>query len=189
MKKLFIFILISISLWAEKTPKGYIHFDFCTMLFQSTGVNKNFTPKGVKWTAGYHLKEFMIPYLEIEINSAIEASIISSTASSKQDNSIGLISDVNYGEITSTLGHLYAMHLKTPLSIGERLDINIYLGTSHSEMILQNQNFDTLTNTNTSLSYGLGVEYMLPKNISTHASFIQYFNNLSSIEFGLGVKF
>lgn len=189
MKKIILLCLLSLLLLAEENPKGYVNFDFCTLLFQSTGVNKNFTPKGVKWTAGYNLKKFTVPYLDMEINSAIEGLMITSTGSSTQNNSIGLISDVNYGEITATLGHLYAMHLKTPLSIGERLDINIFLGTSHSEMILQNENFDTLTNTNTSLSYGLGVEYMLPKNISTHASFIQYFNNLSSIELGLGVKF
>jgi len=190
MKKIiYIMFLFTVFLFSEEKPKGYIAYDYSILSFSETGTNKDFSLKGAKWSLGYTLKKFEIPYLEIEIDSAIELCYISSIKSDVQNNVVSDSTNVRYDEVSARLNELYAAYLKTPLDIGERVDLNLLVGASYSGITLNNQKFTIKNNETTSLSYGIGLEYMLPKNILIHGSFMQYFNNLSSLDVGIGMKF
>lgn len=190
MKKiLFVLYILTISLLAEEKPKGYIAYDHATLLFSATGTNKDFTLEGSKWSLGYTLKKFTVPYFDIEIDSAIELCYISNTKSDRKDGVVSNSTGVRYDDVSVRLNKLYAAYLKTPLDIGDRLDLNLLVGSSYSGVSINNENFHIKDNYTTSLSYGIGLEYMLPKNVLIHGSFMQYFNNLSSLDVGIGIKF
>jgi len=191
MKKITILILLlSSMLFAEDDgPVGYIYTDMVYYNVSDTGTNQNFSPEGMKWAFGYILGEYTIPVVEIDITTGLEFDFISSTNSHKKSNVISDSTEVNLGDVTASIDNIYALYLKTPISVDGKFDVNTYLGFSSSSLTLKNKDFTISDNQTTSLSYGVGLEYMLPKNISIHASYMQYFSNLSSIDIGVGVKF
>ena len=190
MKKIMMAIVLSGLLYAsDDKPVGYIYVDSVMYSATKTGTTQNFNPKGMKWAFGYLLGDYTIPYVEIDISTGLEFDFISNTNAHTKPNVISSSTGINLGEVTASIDNVYALYLKTPISIAGKFDFNTYLGMSSSSLTLKNQNFTISDNQTTSLSYGFGLEYMLPKNISAHISYMQYFTNLSSIDIGLGVKF
>jgi len=191
MKKIIILILFlsSFLLGEEDTPVGYIYSDTVFFSVSKTGTNQNFSPKGMKWAFGYLLGDYTIPVVEIDISTGLEFDFISSAGGHTKSNVISNSTDINLGEITAKMDNVYALYLKTPISVAGKFDFNTYLGISSSSLTLKSKDFIISDNQTTSLSYGFGLEYMLPHDISIHASYMQYFANLSSFDIGLGVKF
>jgi len=191
MKKLTILILFlsSFLLGEEDGPVGYIYSDTVFFSVSKTGTNQNFSPKGMKWAFGYLLGDYTLPIVEIDISTGLEFDLISSAGSHTKSDVISNSTDINLGEITARMDNVYALYLKTPISVAGKFDFNTYLGISSSSLTLKSKEFTISDNQTTSLSYGFGLEYMLPQDISVHASYMQYFANLSSFDIGLGVKF
>jgi len=191
MKKLNILILFlsSLLLGEDEPPIGYVYADTVFFAVSKTGTNQNFSPKGMKWAFGYLLGDYTIPVVEIDISTGLEFDFITSTGGHTKSNVISSSTETNLGEVTASIDNLYALYLKTPISVAGKFDFNTYLGISSSSLTLKNKDFTISDNQTTSLSYGFGLEYMLPQNISIHASYMQYFANLSSLDIGLGVKF
>lgn len=191
MKKLNILILLISSLLfgEDESPTGYIYADTVFFTVNKTGTNQNFSPKGMKWAFGYALGDYTLPVVEMDISTGLELDFISSAGGDTKSNVISNSTEINLGEVSASMDTLYALYLKTPISIAGKFDFNTYLGLSHSSLTLKNKDFTISDNQTTSLSYGFGLEYMLPQNISIHASYMQYFANLSSLDIGLGVKF
>ena len=191
MKKLIILMLFlnSFLLGEDDAPVGYIYADTVFFSVSKTGTNQNFSPKGMKWAFGYLLGDYTIPVVEIDISTGLEFDFISSAGGHTKSNVISNSTDINLGEITAKMDNVYALYLKTPISVAGKFDFNTYLGMSSSSLTLKSKEFTISDNQTTSLSYGFGLEYMLPHDISLHASYMQYFANLSSFDIGLGVKF
>jgi len=191
MKKLTILMLFlnSFLLGEDDAPVGYIYSDTVFFSVSNTGTNQNFSPKGMKWAFGYLLGDYTIPVVEIDISTGLEFDFISSAGGHTKSNVISNSTDINLGEITAKMDNVYALYLKTPISVAGKFDFNTYLGISSSSLTLKSKEFTISDNQTTSLSYGFGLEYMLPHDISLHASYMQYFANLSSFDIGLGVKF
>ena len=190
MKKIIIFLLFSCILNAEDdAPMGYIYVDTVLFSTSNTGTTQDFNPRGMKWAIGYLLGEYSIPIVEIEISTGLEFNYISNSKTAVKDDVISTSTEVNLGKVATSIDNIYALYLKTPISVAGKFDFNTYLGLSSSSLTLKNKNFLISDNKKTSLSFGFGLEYMLPQNISIHASYMQYFSNLSSIDIGLGVKF
>jgi len=190
MKKIIILIILSTWLLSkDDKPVGYIYVDTVMYTASETGTNQNFNPKGMKWAFGYLLGEYTIPVVEIEIATGLEFDFISNTSKHTKSDVISSSTEINLGDVTASIDNVYALYLKTPISVAGKFDFNTYIGMSSSSLTLVNKDFKISDNKTTSLSYGFGLEYMLPQNISVHASYMQYFSNLSSIDIGLGVKF
>lgn len=180
----------TIVLFADKDqPVGYVYVDTVMYSASKTGTTQNFNPKGMKWAFGYLLGEYTIPVVDIDISTGLEFDFITNTSKHTKPNVISTSTGINLGEVTASIDNVYALYLKTPISIAGKFDFNTYIGMSSSSLTLVNKDFTISDNQTTSLSYGFGLEYMLPLNISIHASYMQYFSNLSSIDVGLGVKF
>lgn len=180
---LIIVILLNISLFSGENPKGYIQYNKAFIKFSDIKTKEDFSPQSDIWTIGYMLKKFTIPYLDIKIDSALEASFLSNT---KMD----LVEDVkHYGDVQAGIEELYALHFKVPLKIGNNLDLNIYGGVSYGGMTFHIADDTINDNLDTSLSYGLGLEYILPRNVYINVKYMEYFKNLTSLEVGFGIKF
>jgi len=192
MKKIMIIIvLFGGILFAEDEdkPVGYVYADMVYFTASKTGTTQNFNPKGMKWAFGYLLGEYTIPMVEIDISTGLEFDFITNTSAHTKSNVISSSTGINLGEVTASIDNIYALYLKTPISIAGKFDFNTFLGMSSSSLTLKNKDFTISDNQTTSFSYGFGLEYMLPQDISLHVSYMQYFANLSSIDIGLGVKF
>jgi opacity protein-like surface antigen len=191
MKKVIILVLslTVFSLAEEDNPVGYVYVDTVFYSVGKTGTNQKFSPKGMKWSLGYLLGDYTIPFVEIDISTGLEFDFITNTSSHTKSNVISSSTEINLGEVTASIDNIYALYLKTPISIAGKFDLNTYLGISSSSLTLKNKDFTISDNQTTSISYGFGLEYMLPQNISVHVSYMQYFANLSSLDIGLGVKF
>jgi opacity protein-like surface antigen len=191
MKKIGLLILLASSfLFSEEDkPVGYVYVDTVFYTSSKTGTTQNFSPKGMKWAFGYLLGDYTIPFVEIDISTGLEFDFITNTSAHTKSNVISSSTGINLGDVTASIDNVYALYLKTPISVAGKFDFNTYLGMSSSSLTLKNKNFTISDNQTTSLSYGFGLEYMLPQNISIHTSYMQYFSNLSSIDIGLGVKF
>lgn len=191
MKKISILLLIlsSFVLAEDDEPVGYIYVDTVMYSATQTGTTQNFNPQGMKWAFGYLLGEYTIPVVDIDISTGLEFDFITNTSAHTKENVISSSTGINLGKVTASIDNIYALYLKTPISVAGKFDFNTYLGMSTSSLTLKNKDFTISDNQTTSLSYGFGLEYMLPQNISVHASYMQYFSNLSSIDIGLGVKF
>ena len=182
-------VLNSLIFAEDDKPIGYIYADRVMYSVSSTGTTQNFNPKGLKLAFGYILGDYTVPVVEIDISTGLEFDFITNISSHKKSNVISSSTDINLGDVTASIDNVYALYLKTPISVAGKFDFNTYLGMSSSSLTLKNRDFIISDNRKTSLSYGFGLEYMLPQNISIHASYMQYFANLSSIDIGLGVKF
>ena len=191
MKKIALIVLIlsSIVFAEDDKPVGYIYADKVMYLASKTGTTQNFNPEGLKVAFGYILGDYTIPVVEIDISTGLEFDFITNTSAHTKPNVISSSTGINLGDVTASIDNVYALYLKTPISVAGKFDFNTYLGMSKSSLTLKNKDFIISDNQTTSLSYGFGLEYMLPQNISIHASYMQYFANLSSIDFGFGVKF
>jgi opacity protein-like surface antigen len=191
MKKINILLLIlsSLVLAEDDKPIGYVYVDTVMYSSTKTGTTQNFNPKGMKWAFGYLLGEYTIPVIDIDISTGLEFDFITNTSAHTKENVISSSTGINLGKVTASIDNIYALYLKTPISIAGKFDFNTYIGMSSSSLTLKNKDFTISDNQTTSLSYGFGLEYMLPQNISVHASYMQYFSNLSSIDIGFGVKF
>lgn len=191
MKKIIVTVLVSsLGLFADDDkPVGYIYADTVMYNATNTGTTQNFSPKGLKLAVGYLLGEYTIPVIDIDISTGLEFDFITSTLAHTKSNVISSSTGINLGDVTANMDNVYALYLKTPISIAGKFDFNTYIGMSTSSLTLKNKDFTISDNQTTSLSYGFGLEYMLPQNISVHASYMQYFANLSSIDVGFGVKF
>jgi opacity protein-like surface antigen len=191
MKKISILLLLlsSLVLAEDDKPIGYVYVDTVMYSSTKTGTTQNFNPKGMKWAFGYLLGEYTIPVVDIDVSTGLEFDFITNTSAHTKENVISSSTGINLGKVTASIDNIYALYLKTPISIAGKFDFNTYVGMSSSSLTLKNKDFTISDNQTTSLSYGFGLEYMLPQNISVHASYMQYFSNLSSIDIGLGVKF
>jgi len=191
MKKTIIIsgILSALLFAGDDEPIGYIYADMVMYSASKTGTTQDFSPRGMKYAFGYILGEYTIPFIEIDISPALEFDFITTTKKHTKSNVISSSTGINLGEVTASIDNVYALYLKTPISIAGKFDFNTYIGMSSSSLTLKNKDFTVSDNQKTSLSYGFGLEYMLPQNISLHATYMQYFANLSSIDVGLGIKF
>lgn len=184
-----ILLLSSLLFSEEDAPVGYVYADTVFYSLSETGTTQNFSPKGMKWAFGYLLGEYTIPVVEIDVSAGLEFDFITSTSAHTKSDVISTSTEINLGDVTARIDNIYALYLKVPVSIVGKFDFNTYLGMSSSSLTLKNEDFTISNNQTTSISYGFGLEYMLPQNISIHANYMQYFANLSSLDIGLGVKF
>ena len=191
MKKIALSVLIlsSIVFAEDDKPVGYIYADKVMYSATNTGTTQTFNPEGLKVALGYILGDYTIPVVEIDISTGLEFDFITNTSAHTKSNVVSSSTGINLGDVTASIDNVYALYLKTPISVAGKFDFNTYLGMSSSSLTLKNKDFTISDNQTIGLSYGFGLEYMLPQNISIHASYMQYFANLSSIDIGFGVKF
>lgn len=185
MKNLLIIVLLLTSMtFAKDKPKGYIQISTASLTFDDIGTGVTFSPKALVWTAGYQLKEFTIPFLDVKISSALELNLIST-------RELDTVKNIkHYGTVTTSLNNYYSGYLKVPLPIGDYLDLNLYGGLSYAGSTHFLETGETIENEfEAKLSYGVGLQYSLPKNVYVHIRYMQQYKNLNAIEFGFGIKF
>lgn len=84
---------------------------------------------------------------------------------------------------------LYGLNLKVTAPLTTDFNVHAYLGASHAKTIAKADNYNKSNDFQSSLTYGVGMDYAFASNVYLYANYMQYFDNLSAFEGGLGFRF
>ena len=182
MNKMLVSMLMLTGVIVAQNPKVYVDMSQSWMKYDSNGIDDDFKPKASKWTVGYELKDFSF------LSVALEGSAMLGFASDKKavvhKNSGGTFTNAEV-----TLDKMYGLHLKGMFPLTETLNANVYVGASRARVRSTSDQSRSNSSLENSFSYGAGLEYWFPANVSLYANYMQYFKNLDAIEFGVGFRF
>jgi len=181
VKKMFSLVLFSTFVFAE-TPKTYINMNHVLLKYTDNGTTSDFKPTGFKWTAGYLVKDFDF------VSFGLEASAMLGVNNDSK-SSVTLSNGNTLTNAQASLDKLYNIQLKTIIPLVDKLNANVYLGGSRVKMLTNADSFTGSSGWNSAFSYGAGLEYWFPSNISFNLDYMQYFKNLNALEIGVGFKF
>jgi len=182
MKSLLITMLITSSAVVAQESKVYIDMSPIWMKYESSGVSSDFKPTGFKWTAGYKVKDFSFVTLAVE-GSAILG--VNSDKKSTMTNSSG----ATFTNAEVRVDKMYSLHLKSMFPLSNAFNANVYIGGTTGKVISSSDQSVSNSSFENSFSYGAGLEYWTPENVSLYANYMQYFKNLNAIEVGVGFRF
>jgi len=181
LNKLLISIILFTTIIVAQNQKVYIDIDSAWLSYKSKGVSSNFRPMGVKWTAGYKLKDFYFASVAIEGSALI--GVENSTKSSLKNSS---------GTFTNAevfVDKIYSLQLKNIFPLNQSFNANFHIGGTTGKINSSSNQSKSNSSFERSLSYGASLEYWSKENISLHVGYMQYFKNLSAIETGIGFQF
>ena len=182
MKKALLLSLCFSSFIIANEPKIYIDMSPVLLNYSDNGTTADFKPTGFKWSAGYLVKDFNI------VTLGLEASFMTGVESDSKTNAKGSNGEV-FNQASSRLDKMYSLHLKTIVPITGGLNANLYVGGSRAKIVSSAIGFSSSNEWDSSLSYGAGLEYWSSANVSVYGNYMQYFNNLDAVEFGVGFRF
>ena len=182
MKKTFTLgILLSGTLFANE-PKVYIDMSPVLFDYSNNETTTDFKPTGFKWTAGYMIQDFDF------ISFGLEGSLllgVNNDTKSNVHNSQG----ASFTNAKVNIDKMYALHLKSVIPIVQDLNANLYFGGTRGKILSSSEQSNSENSYETSISYGLGLEYWSSADVSVYANYMQYFKNLNAVEIGVGFRF
>ena len=180
-KILLAFIVISNLLFS----KTYSDIKYTKLSYSKNGTNKSFKLDGYKLTVGEMFEDLLKDFSTISIG--VENSIL--IAGGTNISSVGYRDDTVLNRASVDVDFLYALHLKATAPLVDFLHGNIYLGLDTAKVGARATNYANSSGWDSSISYGFGLEYWIPADISIQLSYMSYFDNMDGVEFGLGFKF
>ena len=182
MNKLLVSIWMLTGIVVAENPKIYLDMSPIWFNYESKGVSSDFNPNGFKWTMGYELKDFSFASV------AIEGSALLGIENDKK-SSITNSSGVTFTNAKVTVDKIYSLHLKGMFPLSNSLNANIYMGETRGKISSSSDQSTSNSSFENSFSYGAGLEYWMPANVSLYANYMQYFKNLDAVEVGVGFRF
>ncbi len=174
-------ILLSSFLFAE-TPKAYIDMNYVWANYSNNGTTTDFKPTGVKWTGGYVVKTY--PYLSVAVEGSAMLGVNSDTKSTVHNSS-----GATFHNADVSIEKMYSLNLKTIIPLSNSFNVNVYLGGTRGEVSSFSDESNSKGGFENSFSYGAGLEYWTPADVSVYANYMQYFKNLDAVEVGVGFRF
>jgi len=182
MLKTMILSILTLSLANAQDTKTYIDLGTMAMNYTDNGTLTDLKPVGVKWTVGYVIKDFD------KFSLGVETSFATGAKSSKK-STITTTNGVVLTNSETTLEELFNANIKTIVPLKENFNANIYVGATRAKLLSIADGYASKNKYDNSISYGAGVEYWFPKNISIYGDYMQYFDNVNAIEIGIGFRF
>ncbi len=173
-KSLLLCLGLSSAIFATD-PNVYVDMSPTFMKYDSKGVSSSFKPTGFKWTSGYEVKDFSFVAL------AVEGSAILGVNSDKK-STITNSSGATFSNAEVMVEKIYSLHLKSMFPLSSSFNANVYLGGTRGKVISSSDQSTSNSSFENSFSYGAGLEYWTPANVSLYANYMQYFKNLDAIE-------
>ncbi|CAA6799321.1 MAG: Unknown protein [uncultured Sulfurovum sp.] len=182
MHKSLIIILVSSSVILAQSPKVYLNMSPIWSSYESKGITSEFKPTGFKWTAGYVVKEFSYASLALE-GSAILG--VNNDKKSTVQNSSG----ETFNTAQVSIDKMYSLNVKSMFPLTQSFNANLYVGGTRGKVFSSSDESTSKGAFESSISYGAGLEYWTPVDVSLYANYMQYFKNLDAIEVGVGFRF
>lgn len=180
-KILFLSALVSGLLLAE-TPKTYIDMSSVLLNYSNNGTTTDFKPTGFKWTMGYVVSDFT--YASVALEGSAMLGVDNDRKSTVQNSNGDTFTNAQV-----SIDKMYSLNVKGMLPLSQSFTANLYLGGTRGKVWSSSNNSTSNSSFENSFSYGAGLEYYLPADVSLYANYMQYFKNLSAVEFGLGFRF
>ena len=174
-------ILLSSVLFAE-IPKAYIDMNYVLLNYSDNGTTSDFKPTGFKLAGGYILKDFNF------VSFAVEGSLMLGVDNDSKSN-VTLSNENTLTNAEASLDKMYNLQIKTIVPIVDNLNANVYLGGSRVKILTSANNFTGSNSWSNSVSYGTGLKYWFPSNVSLRLDYMKYFKNIEAVEIGLGFRF
>ena len=184
MKKTLLMIVFCSTLISAEGGKFYIDMApvYLSHDKKDNGLQSDLNSHAVKCTFGSVLKE------EKDYALSLESSLVlgidgKSKSKVVQNNGNQLRNAKLY------VDKLYNMNLKGTYLLTNELKLKGYLGVSRAKTIAMADGYNASNDFQTSLSYGLGMDYDLQSNVYLYGNYMQYFSDLSAFEAGMGFRF
>ena len=178
-------VLISVavsSLLSAETKESYINMSHSWLTHSENGTVSDFNPTGFKWTIGQELTNFK------GINIAVETTAMLGINNDKK-TSVASATTGTFSKASITLDKLYNVNFRVQKEVLKDVSLQVYVGASRGKIIpLAINNIPKHTYEN-GFSYGAGISYNILDDVSVNLEYMQYFKNLSAIEFGMGFAF
>ena len=174
-------LIISILFSNLLSAKMYTDLKYALLNCSKNETNKDFKINGYKLALGYMFEN--LPYIDIGIENSILY------ANGRERDSVDFKDETSLKNASINIDFLYAIHLKATTQIVDILYGTIYLGVDTARVGTAASDYTNSNSWDSSFSYGVGLEYWIPMDVSIQLSYMSYFNNLDGIEFGFGLKF
>jgi opacity protein-like surface antigen len=182
MKKIIIMATLLSSSLLFATPKNYIDMHYGFLTHSENGTVSDFDMSGFKWTIGRTLTHFY----DVELSGEVSAIL----GVEHEKKSIVLSSDSGtFTDASIALDRLYNMNFRLNKELMDNLALQGYLGVSRAKVTPEALNNNPQRAYRNSLSYGLGASYSFLPEVALNLQYMQYFENLSSLEVGLRFEF
>lgn len=182
MHKLLVTMLMFSTAVLAENPKVYLDMSPIWSNYESKGISSEFKPTGFKWTAGYVVKEFS--WLSVAVESSVILGVNTDTKSTVQNSSGETFNNAQVG-----IDQLYSLNVKGMFPLTQSMNANLYVGATRGKIFSSSDNSTYHASYDNSVSYGAGLEYWFPADVSLYVNYMQYFKNLDAIEVGVGFRF
>ena len=184
MKKTLLMTAFCSTLLVAEGEKFYIDMAplYLTHDKKENGVQSDLNSHAFKWTFGAVLKEEKSYALSLE-SSLVLGVDGSSKRTVLQNNGTPLTNAKLY------VDKLYNMNVKGTFLLSNELRLKGYLGVSRAKTMAVADAYNKSNDFQTSLSYGVGMDYDLLSDVYLYGNYMQYFSNLSAFEVGMGFRF
>jgi len=182
LKKITLISLATSSLLLAQSNENYINMSHSWLTHSDNGTVSDFNPTGFKWTIGKNLTTFK--GIELAVEGTAMLGVNHDKKSSVASSSTGTFSNASIA-----LDKLYNVNLRVKKEVLKDFSLQAYLGASRGKMIPIALNNTPSHGYQNSISYGAGVSYDIFSDVSINLEYMQYFDNLNGIEFGVGFRF
>ena len=182
LKKLTPISLATSSLLLAQSNENYINMSHSWLTHSENGTVSDFNPKGLKGRIGKNLTTFK--GIELAVEGTAMLGVNHDKKSSVASSTVGTFTNASMA-----LDKLYNVNLRAKKEVPQDLSLEAYLGASRGKMIPIALNNTPSHGYQNSISYGAGISYDLLPTISVNLEYMQYFDNLSAVEFGVGFRF
>ena len=182
MQKILVLSALVSGLLLAETPKTYIDMSSVLLNYSNNGTTTDFKPTGFKWTVGYVVSDFT--YASVALEGSAMLGVNNDTKAQVQNSS-----GDTFTHAQMALDALYNLQLKTVVPLTQSFNANLYVGGTRGKTFSSSDQSHNKGSYDNSVSVGAGLEYWLPADVSLQVNYMQYFKNLSAVEFGLGFRF
>ncbi|MBU1667525.1 porin family protein [bacterium] len=182
MKKTIMITLALSSALLATSPKVYVNMSQSLLSHSDNGTVSDFDPTGFKWTVGHNFYAFN--GIELALEGTVMLGVDEDEKASVASSSTGTFTNASI-----MLDTLYNVNLRAQKEVVKDWSLQAYLGASRGKMIPIALNNRPNHGYRNSLTYGAGVSYSILEDVSLNFEYMQYFENLDAVEFGVGFRF
>lgn len=182
LKKVTLTSLALSSLLLAESHENYINIGYTGLTYSENGTVSDFKPTAFKWRVGHNVYAFN------GIELALEGTVMLGVNEDKKA-SVASSSSGTFTNASVMLDGLYNVNLRVQKEVVKDFSLQAYWGVSRAKMHTVAVNNRPNHGYKNAMSYGVGASYDMVEDIALNLDYMQYFENLSGIEVGVGFRF
>lgn len=165
----------------KEESKTYIGLKYSILEYSNNGTKDSFQPQALAWNLGYTIRSFK--YYSISIDTSFISGLKSVNKSISKLNNNNSITNIEV-----SLDKMFSIGIKHNFYFNEKLLLYLYTGESIAKIIATSEELNSKKEYDNSISFGVGINIYIQKNIFLNVEYMTYFKNLDAIQVGLVFK-